>query len=956
MHLCTSGTDDYQGSAVKTFFGDKNMTSTSDSSPISLLCVDDDVSVLDILKTYFERLPDFSVYTCTTAADALDLIRQYQFDAIISDYAMPDMDGIKFLRTVRAQKDPALFIIFTGRHIAQIAIEALNNGGNYYIQKGVNILTDMPKVEEFIRRSVHGRRNEHVSSESEVRYHALLEQQTDLLCGFLPDGSCTHANEAYARFIGRLEDDIAGTNFLATIPKAEREKIQEILHALTPTDPGAYIEHHVLNSKGEPQLYQWGYHAFFNDDGTVMEYLAQGRNLSNILRMDEILSPAGAPVVREETDALIHSVIPEKGAPAELSNLAESVAQIQYPIFAIDRNGIVIAWNHAMEELTGVDARTMIGLGDYSYAFPLYGEPRPMLIDYILRASMGSSHEVFPGLVRDGDSYCGDVEEVTIRGREVQVWGKGTPIFDGKGNVIAALQSLLVHEKNSPADESGDSSEEKYIGGVSSIILKVAGEGLGGSIAGAIGYTTGGYGVYATDRRLIVVHNPELDASRDNGIQFGEFIIDELFGVTVDMRPRSIPDLERIKVFEVWRDDITSIELKTPRFLAGFLIIRVRDGSSFRIFVDHTKAFLHLEQLLNLFSPDVIKKVEEISDAELEWIDEIRTLDLVGRLQLEDPFQDIQHAGAAGLPKASPRPSVYVSQDRSRALGETLEDVAYPVFAIDRQGIVIAWNKAIAKLTGIGADEMMGTGNFSYSFPFYGGKKPMLIDYLIMPPDSPVQGELPEITRDGDTIIGALETVTIRGKPMLIWGKATAVSDAKGSVNAAAQSLLVSEQPNARSTGRTPDDEQYLGGLLSASVRVPKEGIVGSIAGAIGSANGEYGVYFTDRRLFIVRNPDLESDRTKRLQFGDPILDELFGTTVDTVARTIEELTRMRVFEIPRKDILAIEMKKPQLFAGYVTFRVRGGELLRVYTDHKKAYVHLDQVLKIFYPEILRID
>jgi PAS domain S-box-containing protein len=929
---------------------------SQDSQLISLLCVDDDVNVLDILKKYFERVPDFSVFTCTTPAEALDLINQYQFDAIISDYSMPDMDGIKFLKKIRSQNDQALFIIFTGRHIAQVAIEALNNGGNYYVQKGLDVLSEMPKVEGFIRKSVLTRRKDHFSKESEVRYHSLLEQQADLLCSFLPDGSCTHANEAYARFIGRRDDEISGTNFLATIPKTERKKIQALLEVLTPAEPGTYIEHHALNSKGEPRLYQWGYHAFFNESGSVIEYLAQGRDLSNVLRLEEILPQDRVAAKPEETQPVITPGGSGKTISPELSNLADSVEQIQYPIFAIDKNGVVIAWNHAMAELTGVDARTMLGLGDYSYAFPIYGEPRPMLIDYILRAAEGSSHEVFPGLVRDGDSYSGEVEDVTIRGKAVQVWGKGTPIFDGKGRVIAAIQSLLVHEKSLQTGD-GEDSNERYIGGISSIILKVAGDGMGGSIAGALGSTTGGYGVYATDRRLIVVHNPELDASRDNGIQFGEFIIDELFGITVDMRPRRIADLERIKVFEVWREDITAIELKTPRFLAGFLIIKIKNGSSFRIFVDHTKAFLHLEQLLNLFYPEVVRKVEEITDAELEWLDEIRTLELIGKLQLEDPFQDIPHVMATNLPRSTAHlSSVSVTKDRSRDLAETIDEVAYPVFAIDRQGIVIAWNKAIARLTGIDAGEMVGTGDFNYSFPFYGERKPMLIDYLIMPPDAPVHGELPVITRDGDTIIGTLESVTVRGKPMLAWGKATAIFDTRGVAVAAIQSILFSEQPNIKNIIRKYEEEQYLGGLSSTMVKVPPEGIAGSIAGALGSTTGGYGIYFTDQRVFVIHNPDLDASQRSGLEFGEFILDELFGTTVDTSPQSIAELTKLKVFEVLRKDILALEMKKPMLFAGHITFKIRGGELFRVYTDHKKAYIHFEQLLKIFYPEILRIE
>ncbi|HSQ94326.1 MAG TPA: response regulator, partial [Methanoregula sp.] len=148
------------------------MSPEDDLPPISLLCVDDDIAVLDMLKKYFEQKPDFSVYTCTRPSEALELIRQYQFDAVISDYAMPEMDGITFLKEIRALNDQALFIIFTARHIAQVAIETLNNGGNYYLQKGTNFLLDIRKVEEFIRTSIYSRRLNNQAPGSESRYRS----------------------------------------------------------------------------------------------------------------------------------------------------------------------------------------------------------------------------------------------------------------------------------------------------------------------------------------------------------------------------------------------------------------------------------------------------------------------------------------------------------------------------------------------------------------------------------------------------------------------------------------------------------------------------------------------------------------------------------------------------------------------------------------------------------------
>ena len=53
------------------------------------------------------------------------------------------------------------------------------------------------------------------------------------------------------------------------------------------------------------------------------------------------------------------------------------------PTLIIDNNGYVIAWNKAMEELTGIKAADMIGKGDYEYSMPFYGERKPMLIDMI---------------------------------------------------------------------------------------------------------------------------------------------------------------------------------------------------------------------------------------------------------------------------------------------------------------------------------------------------------------------------------------------------------------------------------------------------------------------------------------------------------------------------------------------------------------------------------------------
>lgn len=942
------------------------------SASISLLCVDDDIWILDALKKYFDQDPDIALQTSTSAMDALDLLNSQHFDAIICDYSMPDMDGIALLREIRSRGDNAIFIIFTGRRLAHVAIETLNSGGNYYLQKGVDVLHEMPKVVGYIKNHLNSGHTTYTQPRSDNPYQSLVENQFEPVCCFDKDGKYRYTNRSYKRDIESGKADGEGTGFFSTIPDDERDELIRYLKSLSVLNPNTHIEHHIRINDGSMKLYLWNYRAITDESGEITGYTAQGTNLSGIVYLSSH-APHSPPVPEIGPGPVINELpLPEqeivppqkkiKGISDHLSDLADSVEHVQYPIFAIDQSGKIIVWNQAIVDLTGIEAGDIIGKEDHAYALALYGDRRPMLIDYIFNPPDETELKKTRGITRDGDSFTGDLETVTIHGKPMLLWSKGAGIYDTGGSMIAAVQSILVSTEHSDKSGDGITDKEVYIGGISSIILKVSGSGIGGAISGAIGSAVGGYGVYATNKRLFVIHNPTLDARRNDSIQFGTFIMDELFGTSVDTRPRLIGELENQKVFEVLRKDITSIELKKPRLLAGFLVLKTVQGQSFRVYVDHNKAFEHLEQLLKMFYPELLQQTTEgTDDTEMVWIDEIPSYDLMGNFSIEDPLEDIgntAHHIPASLKSAplSPARPVIITLNEWNDLAEAISSVPYPIFAIDRRGKVIAWNRAIEMLTGIDAPAMMGRGDYAYAVPFYGSPRPMLIDYIVMPPDTPVSGEIPAITRDGDTFIGDLESVTIGEKPMIMWGKGTGIYDHQGLIIAAIQSILVSDPPTIKTILGLFEREKYIGGISSITVKLARGGMGGSIAGAIGSTTGGYGVYATDQRLFIIHNPELDATRSDGVSFGSFIIDELFGTTVDKRPRMIEELEARKVIEIWRRDITSIEMKKPMLLAGYIIFKTRTGEAFRIYIDHNKAFTHIDQLLSLFYPEILRLE
>lgn len=573
------------------------------SNTISILVVDDDPSVLDSFKIILEQEPGFVVETLATSTEALGLLDTRYFDVIISDYSMPDIDGLALLREARARGCQSLFVIVTGKRLAHIAIDALNNGADFYMQKGADTDKEFPRLIEFINTRVPTKHTELEIVEWERFYHSVVESSPDLICRILPDGSLTYTNESCLHFFKKQYNDMIRQNLFSLIPVDEKSAVLAQLQNLSAVKPDVLLEHRVGTDGGKTPLLQWYYHGFFSAHGAVSEYQVAGRNAEGLVRIGEKGS-AKTAFVPAAAAAPSPASAPPKTDAYDWKGLVDTIQSLENPVFAIDKSGTVIAWNKAIEQLTGVEGARMVGKGRQEYAVPFYGKQMPMLIDHIFLPPGSPAAANLPAIKKVGDTYIGEMEHVKIRGKPMLLWGKGSPVYDGKGTLIAAIEVITVGEPQASADAGG---LEKYLGGISSITLKISGDGVGGAIAGAIGSSTGGYGVYATDQRVFVIRNPDLDAEKSQGVQFGTFIMDELFGMTVDTRQKSIKELERLKVFEAWKKDIVSINLKKPVLLSGYLTFMVDKAGSFRVYIDHKKSFTHLEQLMQSFCPEKIK-------------------------------------------------------------------------------------------------------------------------------------------------------------------------------------------------------------------------------------------------------------------------------------------------------------------------------------------------------------
>jgi len=110
--------------------------------------------------------------------------------------------------------------------------------------------------------------------------------------------------------------------------------------------------------------------------------------------------------------------------------------------FAVDRERKVIAWNRAIEELTGVPKAEIIGMNNYAYAIPCHGERRPILIDLIFE-DRKEIEDNYSSFLRKGDQLIAEAYVPTLLG------GVGaflcliaSPLYDSCGSIAGAIESV----------------------------------------------------------------------------------------------------------------------------------------------------------------------------------------------------------------------------------------------------------------------------------------------------------------------------------------------------------------------------------------------------------------------------------------------------------------------------------------------------------------------------------
>lgn len=208
-----------------------NQLKNTEDKYLSILQVDDDPIVLTVSKEILETENNFKIDTAQSTDEAIQKIKINHYDAVVSDYEMPNKDGLAFLAELTQQGIKTPFILFTGKGREEVAVKALNLGAAGYFNKHGYPETVYGELSHGIKNAIQHNLQAQKAIENEKKYHSLFE---NMLNGFAYckmifdkqnkpiDFEYLEVNEAFEKLTGLKREAVIGKKVSEAIPGTEK--------------------------------------------------------------------------------------------------------------------------------------------------------------------------------------------------------------------------------------------------------------------------------------------------------------------------------------------------------------------------------------------------------------------------------------------------------------------------------------------------------------------------------------------------------------------------------------------------------------------------------------------------------------------------------------------------------------------------------------------------------------
>ncbi|OPY38625.1 MAG: putative diguanylate cyclase [Methanoregulaceae archaeon PtaU1.Bin059] len=389
--------------------------------PSPVLIIEPDETAADrIKKSFSRRKKSFQLTFTTTLEEARGVLGSITPALIFAAFDLPDGKGIDILPKKDGNATIPL-VILADHGNQKDALAVLKSGAMDYVVISEKSLKRLPFIAErsmvawdnLVRRVAA----EKSALESRQQFQALVENINAGIGYYDLKGTTLFYNRVAAEAMGGRPEDFVGKSIFDLFERALADTIFQRIQATvgSPEKPGVFEDQVTL-----PTGKRW-----------FISIYSPVRDEKGVITGIQIIS----------TDITGLKQAEERVAQFQ-KRLADILDSLPDAIFAIDMEGRVIAWNRAIEAMTGVPADQVVGRGDYEYSIPFYGERRPILIDLVLE-SRDDIEQKYLYIKRDGEKITSETFIPSLfGGRGAHLWGTASPLYDLHGNLAGAVEVI----------------------------------------------------------------------------------------------------------------------------------------------------------------------------------------------------------------------------------------------------------------------------------------------------------------------------------------------------------------------------------------------------------------------------------------------------------------------------------------------------------------------------------